>query len=78
MEVTENLSAIRKHLRGCSSTEQPKKESGRRTDLPYEGAGSVREIAEWLNHNGQEVMSIGKKKPKASIVRLWEKKQGWR
>jgi hypothetical protein len=57
-EVSENLALIRKYLRSCSSTEQHLKTQGKRADLEY-GGGTIREISDWLNTNG-EVMSIGK------------------
>ena len=55
VEVTDNLAAIRKYLKSTCSAEQVK-----RKDIKgVQEIGSIRNIAEWLNKNG-EVMSIGK------------------
>jgi len=61
-EVTENLAVVRMFLKdNCSSAEQllRKKDSLGRTQSREEEAGSIRNIYDWLNKNG-EVMSIGK------------------
>ncbi len=53
VEVTENLNIIRNHLKKiCSPVEHISKTK------PHE-AGSIRDIAKWLNKNG-EVMALGK------------------
>jgi hypothetical protein len=38
--------------------DQPLKTQGKRTDLPYEGAGSSRDIADWLDKNTGSVMKL--------------------
>jgi len=51
-EELDNILLIRKHLQSCSRNEQPTK--GKRTDLPYEGAGNVRDIYNWLDKKKTE------------------------
>ena len=61
-EVSENLNAIRNYLKNheCSAVEQSsKKLDSKGRENRQEEAGSIRNIAKWLNKNG-EVMSNGK------------------
>lgn len=60
-EEIENLVAIRRYLQeeSCPDSGQPSKAPGKRTDLPFDGKGNVREISDWLNKNG-EVMGKNK------------------